>query len=176
MSDSSGAHDAAGAAVHPLAAHAHLPYFIPGADGSDPMMTNVLIALVIIVVIVGTLYLHLHSIPERLAHGKDGAHFELVAVLALVALFTHNNIFWVAALVLAFIRVPDFGTPIRSIAASLEALSGRTPVSQTTGGEAAVPEAAPQGEPAPQEPVPAAEAAAADAGRSPAVQTDEGKA
>ena len=39
-------------------------------------------------------------------HNK--AQFEIVAVLALLALFTHNNYFWVAALLLAMIPIPDF--------------------------------------------------------------------
>ena len=40
-------------------------------------------------------------------------------VLAVLALFTHNHLFWVAALVLALIKIPDFITPLNSIASSL---------------------------------------------------------
>ncbi|SMP37020.1 hypothetical protein SAMN06265374_4456 [Roseibium denhamense] len=87
------------------------------------MMISVLIVLVIIIVLVGTLYLHLHSIPEKVAHGKEGVHFELVAVLALVALFTHNNVFWVAALVLAFVPFPNLASPLTSIASSLKTIA-----------------------------------------------------
>jgi hypothetical protein len=43
--------------------------------------------------------------------------------LALLALFTHNNVFWVAALLLAVVRWPDFSTPLNSIADSLEKLT-----------------------------------------------------
>lgn len=105
------------AKIHELAPH-HLPYFIPLADGSDPMMRNVLIALIILVVLLGTFYLYLHSLPERLAHKHGRIQFELVAVLGLLALFTHNQVFWVAALVLAFIQLPDFMTPLETIASS----------------------------------------------------------
>ena len=87
-------------------------------------MTSVLIGLLVLVVLVGTFYLHLHSLPERLAHGKEAPHLELVAVLCLLALFTHNNFFWVAALLLAFIRIPDIATPLASIASSLRKLAG----------------------------------------------------
>lgn len=45
--------------------------------------------------------------------------FQLVGVLALLALFTHNNLFWVFALVLALIPIPDFWTPLSSMAESL---------------------------------------------------------
>ena len=44
-------------------------------------------------------------------------------VLALLALFTHNNVFWVAALILALLKLPDFLTPINSIAESLKKLT-----------------------------------------------------
>lgn len=44
-------------------------------------------------------------------------------VLALLALFTHNNIFWVAALILALLKLPDFLTPINSMSESLKKLT-----------------------------------------------------
>ncbi|MBD8893436.1 hypothetical protein [Roseibium litorale] len=116
-------HAAAGAAALNPLAPAHLPSFLPGPDGSDPMMTSVLIGLILIVIAAGSFYLHLHSLPERLAHGRNSNHMELVAVLCLLALFTHNNFFWVAALVLVFLPVPDVVTPLVSIARSLRRLS-----------------------------------------------------
>jgi hypothetical protein len=122
----------AAGALHALGPH-HLPAFIPGADGSDWLMTVVLWFLIVMAVVGGTLYLSLHSLPERLAHGKDAAHFELVAVLGLLALFTHNNIFWVAALILAFLRLPDFETPLVSIASSLKRLGSTAAVEPEQG-------------------------------------------
>ena len=50
---------------------------------------------------------------------------EIVAVLSLLALFTHQHIFWIAALLLALIEFPDFSTPINSISQSLEKLAQR---------------------------------------------------
>ncbi len=44
-------------------------------------------------------------------------------VLALLALFTHNNVFWVAALILALLKLPDFLTPINSLSESLKKLT-----------------------------------------------------
>jgi hypothetical protein len=49
----------------------------------------------------------------------------LVAAVVSVGLFTHNHIFWIAALLLALVELPDFSTPMNSIARSLERLSGR---------------------------------------------------
>ncbi|WP_040438682.1 hypothetical protein [Roseibium aggregatum] len=109
--------------AHELAPH-HLPPFIPGADGSDWLFSVMLVVLIIGAILAGVFYLHLHSIPERLAHKHGRMQFELVAILGLLALFTHNNIFWVAALLLAFIQLPDFWTPLESMAHSLSRLAG----------------------------------------------------
>jgi len=113
----------------------HLPGFIPSMDGSDPLMMIMLAAIIIGIVLLGTFYLYLHSLPERLAHKNDRMQFELVAVLGLLALFTHNNIFWVAALLLAFIRLPDFGTPLATIANSLSRMANWYDVPSSTAPE-----------------------------------------
>ena len=108
--------------LHPLAPH-FLPRFISGADGSDPLFMLVLVSLVILLMTAGILYLKLHALPERMAHQQNNTQMQVIAVLAILALFTHNNIFWVAALLLSAIRLPDFSTPINSIADSLETLA-----------------------------------------------------
>jgi hypothetical protein len=66
----------------------------------------------------------LHTLPERLAHKSQKLQFEIVAVLGLLALFTHNHLFWVIGLLLAMIDLPDFGTPLRRIAGSVEKIAG----------------------------------------------------
>lgn len=116
--------------LHPLAPH-HIPFFLPGADGSDSLMTVMLVALVAGGVALGSFYMRLHSLPERVAHGNDRMQFEIVAILGLLALFTHNNLFWVAALLLAFVRLPDFVTPLGSIAESLRSMAPRQRAGQT---------------------------------------------
>jgi hypothetical protein len=73
---------------------------------------------------VGILFLRLHTLPERMAHRTQKLQFEIVAVLGLLSLFTHMHIFWVAGLLLAVIDLPDFGTPLRRMAGSLEKLAG----------------------------------------------------
>ena len=123
--------------LHPLAPH-HLPFFIPGPDGSDTLTVVMGVFLVVTVLWVGTLYWKLHSLPERMAHKSQKLQFELVAVLGLISLFTHMHIFWVAGLLLALIDLPDFGTPMRSIADSVERIADATP-----GAAAAEPEAEP---------------------------------
>lgn len=100
----------------------HLPSFIPGADGSDGMFGTMSMLIVAGAFVAGTIYFKIHSLPEHLAAGLGRAHYQLVGILALLALFTHENIFWVAALILAVVQIPDVLTPVRSIADSLDSI------------------------------------------------------
>jgi hypothetical protein len=81
--------------------------------------------LIATVISVGVIYLRLHALPEHMAHRTNKVQLQFVAVLALIALFTHNAVFWIAALLLALVELPNFSTPMNSIALSLEKLSGR---------------------------------------------------
>jgi hypothetical protein len=101
----------------------HLPFFITPPNEVDVLMVVMGIFLVAVVLWVGTLYWRLHSLPERMAHKSQKLQFEIVAVLGLLALFTHIHLFWVAALLLAMIDLPDFSTPLRSIAGSVEKIA-----------------------------------------------------
>jgi hypothetical protein len=85
------------------------------------------VVLVVAVLAVGILFLRLHTLPERMAHKTHKLQFEIVAVLGLLALFTHMHIFWVAGLLLALVDLPDFSTPLRRMAGSLEKLAGIPP-------------------------------------------------
>jgi hypothetical protein len=87
-------------------------------------MVAVAAFLVLAVLAVGILFFRLHTLPERMAHRGHKLQFEIVAVLGLLALFTHMHIFWVAGLLLALIDFPDFGTPLRRMAGSLERMAG----------------------------------------------------
>jgi hypothetical protein len=115
------------ATPHPLATP-HLPGFITPPGATDTMLTNVALVLVGAVLVTGVLLLKLHSLPERKAHKGQKLQFEIVAVLCLLSLFTHNHAFWVAGLLLAYIDIPDFGSPLRRIARSTESLAGIEPL------------------------------------------------
>ena len=108
--------------THPLALH-HLPFFLPGSDGSDPLFTVVVVVLVTVLVTAGALYFKLHAIPEHLGVKHNSTQLQLISVLAVLALFTHNNAFWILALLIAVIRLPDFVTPLKTIADSLVKLT-----------------------------------------------------
>jgi hypothetical protein len=107
------------------AAPPHLPSFVTAPGQSDWLMTAMLVFLLVAVVSVGLVYLKLHALPEHMAHRTNKVQLQFVAVLALLALFTHNHVFWIAALLLALVELPDFSTPMNSIALSLERMSGR---------------------------------------------------
>jgi hypothetical protein len=106
------------------AAPPHLPAFMTSPGETDILMAGTAVFLVVAVVLVGILFLRLHTLPERMAHKSQKLQFEIVAVLGLLALFTHMHIFWVAGLILALIEIPDFSTPLRSMAGSLSTMAG----------------------------------------------------
>ncbi|PWS36115.1 hypothetical protein DFH01_12985 [Falsiroseomonas bella] len=112
--------------VHPAAPH-HLPFFLPGPDGSDPLLIVAGLTLIAAIVAFGLIFLRLHTLPERMAHRGQKLQFEIVAVLGLLALFTHIHAFWVAGLLLALIDIPDFTGPMRRIAGSTEKIAGFPP-------------------------------------------------
>src|SRR6476619_4194093 len=112
--------------LHPAGPH-HLPGFITAPGDTDTLMVVVGIILIGAVLMVGIFYLHLHTMPERMAHKSQKLQFEIVAVLGLLALFTHNHLFWVIGLFLAMIDLPDYSTPLRRIAGSVEKMAGVPP-------------------------------------------------
>src|SRR5215204_4370215 len=117
--------------LHPLAPH-HLPGFITAPGDTDVWMVVMGVFLIVAVLAVGNFYLQLHSMPERMAHKSQKLQFEIVAVLGLLALFTHNHLFWVIALFLAMIDLPDFTSPLRRIAGSVEKMAGVEPEEDPT--------------------------------------------
>jgi hypothetical protein len=108
--------------LHPMTPH-HLPFYVAKPGETDVLMIVMGIFLILAVLGVGNIYLRLHSLPERMAHKGQKLQFEIVAVLGLLALFTHIHIFWIAALLLALIDLPDFSTPLTSIAGSVERIA-----------------------------------------------------
>jgi len=128
--------------LHPAASD-HLPAFITAPGHTDVLMVVVGIILIAAVLGVGNLYLTLHTLPERMAHRSQKLQFEIVAVLGLLALFTHNHLFWVIGLLLAMVDLPDFGTPLRRIAGSVEKIAGEEAARTTE--QAAAPPATVEG-------------------------------
>src|SRR5712671_2011258 len=116
--------------MHPAASH-HPPSFITAPGETDVLMVTMALILLFSVLLFGTLYFRLHSLPEHMAHKGKKIQLEIVAVLGLISLFTHMHIFWIAGLLLALIDLPDFGTPLSRIATSAEKIAGIEPSGDT---------------------------------------------
>lgn len=114
------------ASLNPAAPH-HLPAFIAAPGETDALMVVMAVFLVVAVLAVGLLFLRLHTLPERIAHRGHKLQFEIVAVLGLLALFTHVHLFWVIGLLLALIDLPDFGGMLARMARALERIAGIKP-------------------------------------------------
>src|SRR5512146_2312438 len=114
------------AQINPAAPH-HLPPFITAPGETDVLMMVMAVVLALAVLGVGVLFLRIHTLPERMAHRGHKLQFEIVAVLGLLALFTHMHVFWVAGLLLALVDLPDFAGPLRRIAGSAEKVAGLPP-------------------------------------------------
>jgi hypothetical protein len=108
--------------LHPMTPH-HLPFYIVKPGETDVLMIVTGIFLILAVLGIGNLYLRLHSLPEQMAHKSQKLQFEIVAVLGLIALFTHMHIFWIIGLLLALVDLPDFSTPLSRIAGSVEKIA-----------------------------------------------------
>lgn len=110
--------------LHPEAID-HLPPYIPLPGQTDWLMWVTGIFLLGMIIGLGVFYFKLHALPEQMAHRGQKIQFEIVAVLCLIALFTHNHAFWIAGLLLALVPLPDFTTPLSSMAQSLGRMAGR---------------------------------------------------
>jgi len=111
---------------NPIATH-HLPFFITAPGDSDVLFNVTLVIVVASIIGTGVIFLTIHSLPERMAHKSKKIQFDIVAVLGLLGLLSHEHVFWVAALLLAFIDIPDFLTPFKRIATSVETIAGQEP-------------------------------------------------
>ena len=117
------AEDQGGAATHPMTPE-HLPYFFAAPGETDQMMVMTGLFLLGGTLALGAMFLWLHTLPERMAHGAKRFQFEVVAVLGLLALFTHTHAFWVAGLLLALVDLPDISTPMKRMVGALERIAG----------------------------------------------------
>ena len=106
------------------AATDHLPVFVTQPGDTDALLVFTAIFLLVFIIGIGLVYWRLHALPEQLAHRGEKIQYQFVAVLGLISLFTHNHAFWVAGLLLAFVRLPDFSTPLTTMARSLSKMAG----------------------------------------------------
>ena len=133
--------------LHPLASH-HMPFFITAPGETDVLFNVTLLFVVACIILTGVIFFTIHSLPERMAHKSKKILLDLIALLCLLALLTHEHFFWFVAIVLAFLDIPDFLTPVNRIANSMETMArqeaGEKPADVSTSGP---PEAATADEP-----------------------------
>jgi hypothetical protein len=111
-------------ARHPSAIQ-HVPVFITSPGTTDVLLVVMALVLIGAVLAAGVFFFWLHSLPERMVHNSSKVHFDIVAVLALLSLFTHIHLFWVAALLLALVKIPELSLPgLDRMAAALEKIAG----------------------------------------------------
>jgi hypothetical protein len=103
----------------------HMPFFITAPGETDVLFNVTLVFLVACIILTGVVFLTIHSLPERMAHKSRKILLDLIALLCLLALLTHEHLFWFIAIVLAFIDIPDFLTPVNRIAKSVESMAGQ---------------------------------------------------
>jgi hypothetical protein len=89
----------------------HLPPFITSPGTTDALMVLMAFVLVAAVLATGVFFFWLHSLPERLVHKSTKVHFDHRASARCFRLFTHIHLFWVAALLIALVKIPIFSMP-----------------------------------------------------------------
>lgn len=102
-----------------------LPIFISGPDQTDILFSAVVVLFIASLFGIGIFYLRIHSLPDKIAHAGGKIQLQIVSILCLISLFTHNHFYWIAALLLAFMEFPDFLSPIKSMARSLKKIANQ---------------------------------------------------
>ena len=113
------------ASTHSAEELQHLPAFITAPGQTDVLFTVTVVSIIALVLTIGVIYFKLHAIPEQMAHKYNSTQLQVVGILSLLSLVTHNNMFWVAALLLVAVKIPDFITPLNTIAHSLDQMSNQ---------------------------------------------------
>ena len=96
--------------------HDPLPFFASGPGQMDILLLLVGLVLVLILLGFGALYFTVNALPDRMATGMGKVQIQVVGILGLLSLFTMNNLYWVAALLVAAVPIPDILTPLQQIA------------------------------------------------------------
>jgi hypothetical protein len=114
------------APLNPAASH-YLPSFITPPGETDVLMVITAVILAVSILMFGILFFRLHNLPEHMAHGAGKLQLEIVSVLCLIGLLTHIHAFWIGALLLAMIDIPDFGGWLGRITGAVERIAGIKP-------------------------------------------------
>ncbi|WP_171236200.1 hypothetical protein [Ruegeria sp. HKCCA6837] len=94
-------------------AMARLPFWVTPPGETDGFLIVVGILLVVVLLGFGALYFTVQAIPDRMAAGAHKVQMQLVGVLGLISLFTLNNAFWIAAILIAAVPLHEI-LPLKS--------------------------------------------------------------
>ena len=84
-----------------------LPFWVTPPGESDVFLFVVGCVLVLVLLGFGALYLTVQAITDRMAAGAHKVQMQLVGVLGLISLFTLNNAFWIAAILIAAVPLHE---------------------------------------------------------------------
>ena len=110
-----------------------LPWFIARPGQTDVLLVIMGVFLVVFIFLIGVLMLRLHHLPEHIAGKEQKIQYQFVAVLSLLAMLTHENVLWIAALLLALVDLPDFTGPFDRIGQSIARIAWRKPPKTPSG-------------------------------------------
>ena len=88
-------------------AMARLPFWVTAPGETDGFLIVVGLLLVLVLLGFGALYFTVQAIPDRMAAGAHKVQMQLVGVLGLLSLFTLNNAFWIAAILIAAVPLHE---------------------------------------------------------------------
>ncbi|CAD0185003.1 hypothetical protein RUESEDTHA_01887 [Ruegeria sp. THAF57] len=86
---------------------ARLPFWVTAPGETDGFLIVVGISLIAVLLGFGALYFTVQAIPDRMAAGAHKVQMQLVGVLGLISLFTLNNAFWIAAILIAAVPLHE---------------------------------------------------------------------
>ncbi|SLN26024.1 hypothetical protein TRL7639_00923 [Falsiruegeria litorea R37] len=86
---------------------ARLPFWVTPPGETDGFLIVVGCVLVAVLLGFGALYFTIQAIPDRMASGAHKVQMQLVGVLGLISLFTLNNAFWIAAILIAAVPLHE---------------------------------------------------------------------
>lgn len=92
---------------------ARLPFWVTAPWETDGFLIVVGGLLALILLGFGALYFTIQSIPERMATGAHKVQIQLVSVLGLISLFTLNNAYWIAAILIAAVPLHEVFPKLR---------------------------------------------------------------
>ena len=92
-----------------------LPFWVTPPGQTDGFLVVVGLVLVAALLGFGALYFTIQAIPDRMAAGAHKVQMQLVSVLGLISLFTLNNAFWIAAILIAAVPLHEVFPSMKSM-------------------------------------------------------------